>query len=112
MSKVSLVFLAFIIYLTVSCQFWLCLKSKECFVELLIVDVKLPHFGCNTFSLLLLQTSLVLLFQDRIPHFCYAGLLDELGQGKRRLLDTAFRRQVLSFERPVVWDGNDVSIRL
>ena len=110
MSKISLVFLAFIIYLTVSCQFGLGLKSKECFIKLLIVYVQLPHFGCDAFSLLLLQASFVLLFQDRISHFCYARLLDELGQGERRLLDTTFRRQVLSFQRPVVWDGNDVSI--
>lgn len=61
MFEIGLILLALVVHFSIACELWLGLKSEECFVKLLVVDVELAHLRLDALSLLLFEAGLVLL---------------------------------------------------
>ena len=81
-------------------------------MQLLVVDVDLPHLRPDPLPHLGLERLLVLLLLQCLPHFHDAGCLDEFWQIERRLFDAALALEVLPLEAPVTWNGHRVPCRL
>lgn len=79
-------------------------------MELLVVDVEFAHFRLHTFANLGLEGLGFFFLFDRVTHLHYAGVFDEFGELEGRFLHAAFGGEVFALQRPMVGDGDAVTV--
>lgn len=84
-----------------------CLELEERVMQLLIINIHLPHFRLNSLSRLRFQTHPRLLLLYGVPHRRNPRISDVTRQLERRFLDTSLSLQIISLSTPMCryWDG-------